>query len=245
MSKETAGETAKEPVWMPVALSASIEPGTSAGAVINGAEIVVWRDSKGAAHVWEDRCPHRGMRMSFGFVRGDHIACLYHGWAYDTAGQCQYIPAHPDLEVPKTIKIPTYAVEERSGLIWTALGADADVAGVPDLGAVLPVRSLYADCSLEHALAVLGKAELPEAGSAPAPASLEKLTANCWALTAGTTRLLVAAQTVGAAKTALHILIDDTGGKAAALRAPVARWAEALRGTLEAAAPGALMAEVA
>ena len=158
---------------------------------------------------------------------------------------CQHIPAHPDLDVPKTIKIPTYAVEENSGLIWTALAADADVAGIPDLGPVVPVRSLYADCSLEFALSVLEKAELPEAGSAPAPASLEKLTANCWALTAGATRLLVAAQTVGAEKTALHILIDDTDGKAAALRAPVARWAEALRSTLETTVPGALMAEVA
>ena len=56
--------------WVPVALSASIEAGTSAGAVVDGSEIVVWRDNSGKAHVWEDRCPHRGMRMSFGFVRG-------------------------------------------------------------------------------------------------------------------------------------------------------------------------------
>ncbi len=45
--------------WVPVALSASIEPGTSAGAVVEGSEIVVWRDNSGNAHVWEDRCPHR------------------------------------------------------------------------------------------------------------------------------------------------------------------------------------------
>ena len=62
--------------WIPVALSADIEAGTSAGTLVNGEERVVWRDDKGATHVWEDRCPHRGMRMSFGFVRGDHIACL-------------------------------------------------------------------------------------------------------------------------------------------------------------------------
>ncbi|RVC56037.1 Rieske (2Fe-2S) protein, partial [Mesorhizobium sp. M00.F.Ca.ET.038.03.1.1] len=87
-------------VWHPVALSASIEPGSSAGTHIDGKEFVVWRDNRGAPHVWEDRCPHRGMKLSFGFVRGDHIACLYHGWQYDTAGQCRYIPARPAQDEP-------------------------------------------------------------------------------------------------------------------------------------------------
>ena len=58
------------------------------------------RSSSGATrpalpHVWEDRCPHRGMRLSMGFVRSDRIACLYHGWQYGTDGHCLYIPAHP------------------------------------------------------------------------------------------------------------------------------------------------------
>ena len=80
----------------------------------------MWRDSDGVAHVWEDRCPHRGMRLSLGFVRGDQIACLYHGWRYDAAGQCRYIPAHPQLTPPETIRVPVLAVG----------GADGD-----DLGA--------------------------------------------------------------------------------------------------------------
>jgi nitrite reductase/ring-hydroxylating ferredoxin subunit len=232
--------------WVPVALSASIEPGTSAGAVVDGAEIVVWRDDKGEPHVWEDRCPHRGMRMSFGFVRGDHIACLYHGWSYDTGGQCRYIPAHPDLDVPKTIKIATYETRERSGVIWTALGPDADIAGIPDFGpAVLPVRSLYADCSLDRALAVLRETSLPVAQGAPEPASLEKMTTTCWSLTAGSTRLMIAVQTIGPSKIALHILLDDAEGKAAAMRPAIARWAESLRNTLESSVTGAALQEVA
>lgn len=227
MTSEKAGRKG----WVPVALSASIEPGTSAGAVIDGAEIVVWRDDKGRAHVWEDRCPHRGMRMSFGFVRGDHIACLYHGWAYDTAGQCRYIPAHPDLDVPKTIKIPTYATEERNGLIWTALTEEAGSAAIPDPGAAsLPVRSLYADCPPERALAVLRAARLPVADGGPVAATLETLADTCWTLAAGSTRLAIAVQSVGPEKIALHIVTDEA---AAGLRSAIARWAEALRIALE------------
>lgn len=222
--------------WVPVALSTSIEPGTSAGAVVDGAEIVVWRDDKGKAHVWEDRCPHRGMRMSFGFVRGDHIACLYHGWAYDTGGQCRYIPAHPDLEVPKTIKIPTYATVESDGVIWMAPAEAADEQAVPPLGVSVPVRSLYADCPVERAQVVLSGASLPFADETRFSAIAD----GVWTLTAGSVKLAVAAQSVGPSRTALHILTDEAS---ASLKPAIARWAEALRLTLE--APAAVISEVA
>lgn len=230
--------------WVPVALSADIEPGTSAGAVVDGAEIVVWRDNAGAVHVWEDRCPHRGMRMSFGFVRGDHIACLYHGWAYDTAGLCRYIPAHPELEVPQTIRIPTYAVEERDGLVWTALSADADSAGVPDLGGeTVPVRSLYIDLGLSAVEAALAATALPVSEGALQPVRLEKPLGGLFLLSAGETRLAAAAQAIGPQRTALHLLA--LGRDAGALRAPLARWAEGFRRAAEAAGPQGDTAEAA
>lgn len=58
-------------------------------------------------------CPHRGMRLSLGFIRGDQVACLYHGWHYD-AGQCRYIPAHPQLTPPETIRVQAFETAERS-----------------------------------------------------------------------------------------------------------------------------------
>src|ERR1700761_4881320 len=90
--------------WHPVGMSNAIEAGNSAGTHLFGQELVVWRDSSGVAHVNEDRCPHRGMKLNFGFVRGDRIACLYHGWQFDRDGVCRYIPAHPALDVPVTIR---------------------------------------------------------------------------------------------------------------------------------------------
>ena len=90
----------QQPGWHAVALAGGVETGTSTGTHLFGEEIVVWRDATGAAHAWEDRCPHRGMRLSMGFVRSDRIACLYHGWQYGTDGHCLYIPAHPEIQVP-------------------------------------------------------------------------------------------------------------------------------------------------
>ena len=59
----------QQPGWHAVALAGGVETATSMGTRLFGEEIVVWRDATGAAHAWEDRCPHRGMRLSMGFVR--------------------------------------------------------------------------------------------------------------------------------------------------------------------------------
>lgn len=211
--------------WIPVALSADIEAGTSAGTLVNGEERVVWRDDKGAIHVWEDRCPHRGMRMSFGFVRGDHIACLYHGWRYDTGGQCRYIPAHPDLEVPQTIKVPTFAAAERAGIVWMAPeGADAaDLSAHPE--SAEPVRSLFVDLSTNAAL--LAATAAPPEGYRTVESGTALVT-----LQANDTTVLVAAQPRDVARTALHITV--TGNTSAATRRDLILWATDLRNRVEA-----------
>ncbi|MDR7029143.1 Rieske (2Fe-2S) protein [Rhizobium rosettiformans] len=211
--------------WIPVALSADIEAGTSAGTLVNGEERVVWRDDKGAIHVWEDRCPHRGMRMSFGFVRGDHIACLYHGWRYDTGGQCRYIPAHPDLEVPQTIKVPTFAATERAGIVWMApQGADAtDLSTLPKTAE--PVRSLFLDLSTNAALLAVTAA--PPEGYHPVPGAPGTVT-----LQGSEVTVLIAAQSRDAERSALHITV--TGDISTTTRRSLALWATDLRNRLEA-----------
>jgi phenylpropionate dioxygenase-like ring-hydroxylating dioxygenase large terminal subunit len=211
--------------WIPVALSADIEAGTSAGTLVNGEERVVWRDEKGEIHVWEDRCPHRGMRMSFGFVRGDHIACLYHGWRYDTAGQCRYIPAHPDLKVPQTIKVPTFAATERAGVVWMAPeGADtADLSALPDTAE--SVRSLFLDLPAEDALAAATAAP-------PEGYRLVESRHGAVALPGKDTTVLIAAQPRDAARSALHITV--TGNADTTARRSLALWANDLRNRVEA-----------
>lgn len=211
--------------WIPVALSADIEAGTSAGTLVNGEERVVWRDDKGEIHVWEDRCPHRGMRMSFGFVRGDHIACLYHGWRYDTGGQCRYIPAHPDLDVPQTIKVPTFAATERAGIIWMA-PEGADAAELSTLHETAePVRSLFLDMTAEAALSAVATT-LPEGYSLSA-------TANATVILQGNgTNVLIAAQVRDAERTALHMTV--TGDISTAIRRDLILWATDLRNRIEA-----------
>jgi nitrite reductase/ring-hydroxylating ferredoxin subunit len=205
--------------WVPVALSSSIEPGTSTGAIVEGAEIVVWRDAGGAAHVWEDRCPHRGMRLSFGFVRGDHIACLYHGWQYDSAGQCRHIPAHPDLDVPATIKVATYRTEEKYGIVWATSSSDAPMPTLASAADITGLRSLSVDMPLPDVETALTRHGYSPAG------------ADAGTLSVDGVPLFVGLQRAGGARTVLHIVVLGTAGASARKR--LSRWAEELRLSLE------------
>jgi nitrite reductase/ring-hydroxylating ferredoxin subunit len=193
--------------WHPVGLSHSIEAGSSAGTRLFDQELVVWRDTGGMAHVWEDRCPHRGMKLSFGFVRGDHIACLYHGWQYDRRGYCRYIPAHPDLEVPKTFKVPVYLTQEQGGMIWTTLSGNPPPLPA-DRDQTVPLRSLYLDGSAGAAIAGLGMMKLtPFASQGLADTIVRRLTETLYMVSTGDDRLLIGIQAISETRTALHLTI--------------------------------------
>jgi len=194
--------------WHPVALSTSIEPGSSAGTHIHGREYVVWRDKSGVAHVWEDRCPHRGMKLSFGFVRGDHITCLYHGWQYDTTGKCRYIPAHPDLEVPATITVQAFAAVEATGMIWANIEPEAHRSAPPvGPGEVVPVRSLYVDVDVHTLLDVL-RANLPLPFTGEGEPSIAAAAENLWRISTTDESLLAGIQALGESRAALHLVIE-------------------------------------
>ena len=147
-------------MWIPIALSRDVPNGATRAIILEERELVIWRSQGGVAQVWEDRCPHRGMRLSFGFVRGEALNCLYHGWQYGTSAGCQKIPAHPDLVVPNTIRANAYPLVERGQLIWTRLSAETTA---PELPAALPVASIAVDADADAILALCAAA--PQGGA--------------------------------------------------------------------------------
>jgi nitrite reductase/ring-hydroxylating ferredoxin subunit len=216
--------------WHPVALSSDIEPGTSNGTRLFGSEIVVWRDGGGAVHAWEDRCPHRGMRLSLGFIRGDQIACLYHGWRYDAAGQCRYIPAHPQLTPPETIRVPVLASTERMGMVW--VWADGRPQGDPPPdGDVTPVRSITVECPPERALSHISGPSLPPAGDVVAADRPSAVGSPLVAFRHDDDSVLVGVQPLSADQCILHIVVR--GEKRGPAQKRLSAWAEVVRRTLE------------
>jgi nitrite reductase/ring-hydroxylating ferredoxin subunit len=136
---------------IPVSLSGGVEPGARTGTSLSGKPVVVWRGQDGAVRAWADRCPHRGMRLSFGFVRENTLTCIYHGWSFGVTddsggdGRCIAIPAHPGMTPPVKASVASLPVTEALGMIWVGTGP-GDIA-LPDDAlrhseAAHPVRSV-------------------------------------------------------------------------------------------------------
>jgi phenylpropionate dioxygenase-like ring-hydroxylating dioxygenase large terminal subunit len=86
-----------------------------------GLPIVVRRDRNGRPSAMRDVCPHRGMPLSFGRFDGERLECPYHGWQFDTSGQCRRIPALIDGAQADKVRIPSYPCAEQDGYVWVFL----------------------------------------------------------------------------------------------------------------------------
>lgn len=112
--------------WHPIASSSDLPKRHVYQGQLWGREFAVWRADDGHVNVWENRCLHRGVRLSIGLNEGRELRCLYHGWRYAnrTAG-CTYIPAHPADAPAQTICNNTYSSVEALGLVWASVAPQA------------------------------------------------------------------------------------------------------------------------
>ena len=123
-----------------------------------GQELALWRDDAGSVNAWENRCPHRGVRLSIGFNVGKELRCQYHGWRFATGtGRCSFIPAHPTQRPAATMCVATFAVAERHGALWVNLAAGGGSARLPELaaGPVTTLRSVFVDAPAAAVAAAL------------------------------------------------------------------------------------------
>ena len=94
-----------------------------------GEDLVAFRDSHGQVGLVDHACPHRGAPMVLGRNEEGGLRCIYHGWKFDAAGGCQEMPAEPaNSRMPANMRIKSYPVRERNGVLWTYMGPDPDKA---------------------------------------------------------------------------------------------------------------------
>lgn len=112
--------------WRPVVPSHFLRTGENIVAgFCNGQELALWRSEAGDVHAWENRCPHRGTRLTLGRIINDRLSCAYHGWQFSAGnGKCVAIPAHPDLPPPKNVGAKAFPIAEVDGMVWVADAAD-------------------------------------------------------------------------------------------------------------------------
>lgn len=139
------------PGWVPVAASEDVVPRHVFQGKLLGQELAIWRADDGYVNVWENRCLHRGVRLSIGVNTGTELVCQYHGWRYANRNAgCTYIPAHPADAPPRTICNRTWPVREAHGLIWTHFDAvepamPRALAEAPLVLRAVPVRAAPAE----------------------------------------------------------------------------------------------------
>ncbi len=107
--------------WHPIAPSKKLEIGKAEPIRVLGEDLTLYRGAGGAAHLVGGRCAHRRTVLHTGWVEGEDIRCIYHGWKYDGTGQCIERPAEKD-NGPSGIRIAGYPVREYCGLVFAYLG---------------------------------------------------------------------------------------------------------------------------
>jgi len=236
----------------PVGLSAQLAPRQVIRVELGSVDMAIWRSASGVISAWENRCPHRGMRLSHGFVRGESLACAYHGWHYDCSGKCHKIPAHPELEPPDTIRTNRYHIEENGGVIWV----DPQSIDTPnetlsetlnEILTVLPdkliaVRSVAMDCALEPALNAFATVSFTgshsnETNDQTVKNTSDKITSNrsiftqpmvvAYSTDDAADGVWIAFQEVHAQSIVAHVLAISTMPSARLIA--VSRWCEAVR----------------
>ena len=107
--------------WHPVALSRDVETGSAKPLRALGEDLTLYRGESGRAYLVAGRCAHRLTLLHTGWVDGEEIRCMYHGWKYDGTGQCVEMPAEKST-LPSGVKIAGYPVHEYCGLVFAYMG---------------------------------------------------------------------------------------------------------------------------
>jgi phenylpropionate dioxygenase-like ring-hydroxylating dioxygenase large terminal subunit len=97
-----------------------------------GEDIVLFRDA-GKLYALQNRCAHRGAKLSMGkclYPGSGTLTCPYHGWTYKgETGRCvAKLVEGPEAPIPEKARVKTFPVREARGTIWVFVG---DMDAVP------------------------------------------------------------------------------------------------------------------
>ena len=104
-----------------------------------GEEIVAWCDEEGRVCVAEAVCPHLGSYLGpevGGRVCNGRLVCPFHGFEFDTTGQCV---ATPNAPAPRAAKLNVYETRDILGLVFAWFGSGGpfprwELPGSPSTG---------------------------------------------------------------------------------------------------------------
>lgn len=144
--------------WYAMEESKNLKKGKSLEVIFWKSPIALYRGEDGEVRAIENRCPHRQLRLTSGIVQGDEITCQYHGWTFDGCGKCTGISHELGKGKAKdslpNIKVNSYPVQEKYGLIWVfpgdpALSETVKIPAIPQLDQEEPWEFIPIDVKLD------------------------------------------------------------------------------------------------
>src|SRR5690349_6487632 len=106
--------------------------------------LIAFRTTSGAVGLVQNACPHRGASLFFGRNEEEGLRCVYHGWKFDTQGNCVDMPSEPaESNFRNKVRALAYPTQERSGLIWVYMGPRSEPPPLPEINANLAPEGEY------------------------------------------------------------------------------------------------------
>jgi phenylpropionate dioxygenase-like ring-hydroxylating dioxygenase large terminal subunit len=107
--------------------------------------LIAFRNSDGEYGLIDEFCAHRGASLWFGRVEEGGIRCAYHGWKFDTTGQCQEVPSEPEnSNFCSKVKLTGYPLVKVGDILWTYMGEPATRPELPEFEFVqVPPEQTY------------------------------------------------------------------------------------------------------
>ena len=125
--------------WLPAALSEELRwpGGTPVRLRILGEDLLGFRDDAGELGIVSAYCSHRQAPLFFGRNENCALQCPYHGWRFDTKGNCIETPNAPNYlrdnpGAKARLAIDAYPVKEAGGIVWAYMGPREQMPPFPD-----------------------------------------------------------------------------------------------------------------
>ena len=107
--------------WYVAAWDHELIDGKLLGRTLLEEPVLLYKGDSGRAVALDNRCCHRGAKLSNGRLEGDSVRCMYHGLKFDASGRCVQIPGQESI--PAKLCVRSYPLVERDHLVWIWMGA--------------------------------------------------------------------------------------------------------------------------
>lgn len=117
-----------------------------------GEDLVAYRDTNDKIGILDNACPHRRASLFFGRNEEGGLRCVYHGWKFDTEGNCVDMPSEPaESNFKDKVVIKAYPAVARGGVVWVYMGPPQLAPTPPDFEwSRLPAEQRTASKRLEE-----------------------------------------------------------------------------------------------